>query len=150
MSEDEFRAKYGATKPKDKSSGHEYTGVENKMSNKALPYISDEEAQRRGIKIIKKNIFGRSSKKLNRAERNRIYNEGVANYERDYKKIFSCPVCGQPAPSKTALQTHIVNAHPDYYGKHQSRYEGFFKTRREKKAAEDEKRYKEDIKQYKY
>ncbi len=112
---------------------------------KALPYVSDKEAKKRGIKIL-----GRSSKKLSRAERNQRYNEGVVNYEREYKKIFSCPICGAPAPSKPALQTHIVNAHPDYYEKHKARYEGFWNTRREKKIAKDEKKYKEDIKQYKY
>ena len=132
-------SKYAKSKPNDRP-------FPNKSEDlKALPYISDKEAKKRGIKIL-----GRSSKKLSRAERNQRYNEGVVNYEREYKKIFSCPICGAPAPSKPALQTHIVNAHPDYYEKHKARYEGFWNTRREKKIAKDEKKYKEDIKQYKY
>ena len=132
-------SKYAKSKPNDRP-------FPNKSEDlKALPYVSDKEAKKRGIKIL-----GRSSKKLSRAERNQRYNEGVVNYEREYKKIFSCPICGAPAPSKPALQTHIVNAHPDYYEKHKARYEGFWNTRREKKIAKDEKKYKEDIKQYKY
>ncbi len=132
-------SKYAKSKPNDRP-------FPNKSEDlKALPYISDKEAKKRGITIL-----GGSSKKLSRAERNQRYNEGVVNYEREYKKIFSCPICGAPAPSKPALQTHIVNAHPDYYEKHKARYEGFWNTRREKKIAKDEKKYKEDIKQYKY
>ena len=132
-------SKYAKSKPNDRP-------FPNKSEDlKALPYISDKEAKKRGIKIL-----GRSSKKLSRAERNQRYNEGVVNYEREYKKIFSCPICGAPAPSKPALQTHIVNAHPDYYEKHKARYEGFWNTRREKKISKDENKYKEDVKQYKY
>ena len=132
-------SKYAKSKPNDRP-------FPNKSEDlKALPYVSDKEAKKRGIKIL-----GRSSKKLSRAERNQRYNEGVVNYEREYKKIFSCPICGAPAPSKPALQTHIVNAHPDYYEKHKARYEGFWNTRREKKISKDENKYKEDVKQYKY
>ncbi len=135
----------GVSSKSAKSKSNDRPSLNKSEDLKALPYISDKEAKKRGIKIL-----GRSSKKLSRAERNQRYNEGVVNYEREYKKIFSCPICGAPAPSKPALQTHIVNAHPDYYEKHKARYEGFWNTRREKKIAKDEKKYKEDVKQYKY
>ncbi len=90
----------------------------------------------------KKGFFGRRREKVKR------YNESIGNMKYNYSKYYSCPVCGRAAPSKTALQTHIVNKHPSYYKRHKSRYEGFWTTRRDRRLQKDMGKYEEDIKKY--
>ena len=122
---------------------------------KALPYISEKEAKERGIRVLggmEKKVLpsgptitlNSPEKKLSRQDRVKNYNASIGQQKYHYKKEYSCPICGIAAPSKTALQVHIVNAHPDYYEKHKSRYEGFWNVRREKKNAEIEEKKRRD------
>ena len=128
----------------------------HRLSNqKALPYISEKEAKERGIRVLggmEKKVLpsgptitlNSPEKKLSRQDRVKNYNASIGQQKYHYKKEYSCPICGIAAPSKTALQVHIVNAHPDYYEKHKSRYEGFWNVRREKKNAEIEEKKRRD------